>query len=62
MDSTSFDHDYCLACADKARAEGMRDRRARLIMLTVAKGYERLAQHAQQRTGVLAALEKRHSK
>jgi hypothetical protein len=62
MGSTSFDRDYWLACADKARADGMRNRRARLIMLSVAKGYERLAQHAQQRAILLAALEKRHSK
>jgi hypothetical protein len=62
MGSSPFDQDYWLACADKARTEGIRDPRARLTMLRVAKGYERLAQHAQQRAELLAVIEKRHSR
>jgi hypothetical protein len=62
MGSTLFELDYWLACADKARAEGIREPRARLTMLRVAKGYERLAQHVQERAKLLATIEKRHSK
>jgi len=62
MASISFEQDYWLACADKARADGRRDPLAKPVMLCVAKGYDRLAQHAQQRAEFLAATEKRHSK
>jgi hypothetical protein len=56
MGSASFDLDYWLACADRARADGIREPRTRLTMLRVAKGYERLAQHAQERASRLAAV------
>jgi len=62
MFSALFEKDYWLACADKARAEGMHDRRAKLIMISIAKGYERLAHHAQQRAELLAAIEKKRGK
>jgi hypothetical protein len=59
MGSTAFELDYWLECADKARADGRRDPHARPVMLCVAKGYERLAQHTRQRAEHLAAIEKR---
>lgn len=62
MASALYDQDYWQARADKARAEGRCDPRARLTMLRIAKGYERLAKHAQDRAELLAAIEKRHSK
>ena len=46
----------------EVRAEGIREPRVRLIMLRVAKGYERVAQHAQERAKRFAAVEKRHSR
>jgi hypothetical protein len=51
MASSRFEQEYWLACAEKAyaRAEGMDDQQARLTMLSVAKGYECLARHEQER-------------
>jgi hypothetical protein len=62
MGSAPYEQDYWLAHADKAyaRAEDMDDPNARLTMLSVAKGYECLAQHEQERAELLAAIEKRH--
>jgi hypothetical protein len=62
MGSTPFEQDYWLARADKARADGMREPHARLTLLRVAKGYERLAQHAQERAKHIASMEKRQSR
>jgi len=64
MSSAPYEQDYWLACADKAyaRAEGMDDPNVRLTMLSVAKGYECLAQHERERAELLNIIKKRDSK
>jgi len=64
MGSAPYEQDYWLACADKAyaRAEGMDELQARQTMLSVAKGYECLAQHERERAELLIIIKKRNSK
>jgi hypothetical protein len=59
-----YEHDYWLACAEKAYAcvEGMEDPGARLTMLPVAKGYECLARFERERSEFPIIIRKRHLK
>jgi hypothetical protein len=59
MDSTPYSPEHWLAQAEDARAiaELMKEPHTRRSMLYLARGYEKLAEHAQEQAGLMAQIE-----
>jgi hypothetical protein len=58
MDLTPYSREYWLAHAEEARAiaELMKEAHTKRSMLYLARGYEKLAEHAQEQAGLLAQI------
>lgn len=59
MDLIPYSREYWLAHAEEARAIAglMKEPQTKRSMLYVARGYERLAEHAQEQAGLRAQIE-----